>query len=489
MRVDASPGEAALRVLLGPDAPIDAGGAAVYSAALQAGLGADRSTRVRATVEELLGEARHRECVDGAGDLEVSTRSDEHSLIIEVLDHRLPLAPGGARRLTSRRLAALGFVDHLHVASRGADGNIATIEVHREDPDAAALGGEVLAPDVARASDAEVASLEIREMRDGDSVGVAQCVYRCYGYTYLDPSMYRPRSLRAWHRSGVLRSVVAVTPDGEVVGHSALTFDRPGAPLPEAGKLVVDPRYRGHHLAEALATKRLEVARGLELSGIWSECVTNHPYSQKEVAAFGGIETGLLIAATPVALTMQGLENAAGGRHSLLAMWTAIDGAGTGAGASRIHIGARHEPLMRELVGRSGLDRQVHSAIAAPATTHSHLRVSHDVAAGVGAIRVDVLGGDLVERVAHELDALVAYEPATVQVDVDLGDPAAGWAVEHLETLGCCFGAWLPGARGTDVLRLQRVGDVSVAGDVRCARPEGESIRDEVLSEWHRVRR
>jgi len=39
------------------------------------------------------------------------------------------------------------------------------------------------------------------------------------------------------------------------------------------------------------------------------------------------------------------------------------------------------------------------------------------------------------------------------------------------------------------VLRLQRVGDVSVAGDVRCARPEGESIRDEVLSEWHRVRR
>ncbi len=482
-----SPGldDNSLQVLLRPGAPVDAAGAAVHAAASYAGLGADRSTRVRATVEELLGEACAREFVDGTGDLQVRVDSDEHLLTVEVVDHRLPIAPGGARRLMSRRLAALGFVDQLHVASRGAEGNVATVSVHLDDPDAPAIGGEVLDGDAPRATDAEAASLEIREMCDADALGVAQCVYRCYGYTYLDPGMYRPRSLRAWLRSGVLRSIVAITPSGEVVGHSALTFDHAGAPLPEAGKLVVDPRYRGHHLAERMATARLEVARGLGLEGIWAECVTNHPFSQKEVVALGGIETGLLIGATPAALTMAGLENAAGGRHSLLAMWTPV----LGPPAARIHVAPQHELLVSELVGRSGLDRQLSAGIAVPPSAHSHLRSTHDVAAGVGRIRIESIGADLVERVAHELDALVAYEPAVVQVDVDLGDPSAPWAVDGLEKLGCCFGAWLPAARGSDVVRLQRVGEVSVAGDITCARPEGESIRDAVLAEWRRVRR
>ncbi len=457
----------------------------MHSAALQAGLGPDRSTRLRATVEELLGEARQREFVGDAGDLRVTTRSGEHTLVVEVGDDRLPLAPGGARRLTSRRLAALGFVDQLHVASRGADGNVATIEVRLEDADASSLGGEVLDGEVARVSDDDAAALEIREMRESDAMGVAQCVYRCYGYTYLDPGMYRPRSLRSWTRSGVLRSVVAVTPQGEVVGHCALTFDHPGAPVPEAGKLVVDPRYRGHHLAERLAEVRAGMARSLGLSGIWAECVTNHPYSQREVVALGGVETGLLVGATPAALTMEGLENVAGGRHSLLAMWTSVGG----TVPSRIHVPARHEGLLAELVERSGVVRSIVPGTAGPSAAHSHLRASPDTAAGVGRIRVDAVGTDLVARVAHELDALLAYDLAAVQMDLDLDDPHAGWAIDALEGLGCFLGAWLPGARGTDVIRLQRVGDRPVAGDIHCARPEGEAIRDAILSEWHRVGR
>lgn len=489
MEPGTTPSVDAVEVLLRAAAPIDAAGAAVRAASLHAGLGPDRATRLRATVEELLREARERECVDGAADLRVVTWVHDDELVVELHDQRLPLAPGGARTLPSRRLAALGFVDRLHIASHGADGNIARVEVALDDPEADLLGGEVLAPDAAPIDQDTADAVEIRELTDADVGGVVQCVYRCYGYSYLDPSMYRPAMLRAWRRSGRLHSVVAVTADGEVVGHCALTFDRAGSAVPEAGKLVVDPRLRGHHLAERLAEVRLRVARGLGVPGIWSECVTNHPFSQKEVAAFGGTETGLLMGVTPAAITMEGLENDQGGRHSLMAMWTAV--AGTPEGD--LHVHPCHEPLLAPMLQRSQQARRLVVGVVAPDGAHSRLSSSADGAAGDGALRVVAIGSDLVGRVSHDLEALAAYDLAAISLDLPMEDPAAGWAVEQLEALGFFFGAWLPGhLRGAgcgDVLRLQRVADRPLAMDIRCARPEGEAVRDAVLAEWRRVTR
>jgi RimJ/RimL family protein N-acetyltransferase len=492
MRAAAGPvGDDVIEVVLGAQAALDAGGAAVRSAALHAGLGADRATRLRATVEELLREAVARECVDGAGQLRVVSWVEGDRLVVEVHDRRLPLAPDGARGLPSRRLAALGFVDRLHIASHGAEGNVSRVELLLVDPEADQLGGEVLADDAERFGDEQAAAVEIRELRDGDAAGVAQCVYRCYGYTYVDPSMYRPATLRSWRRSGHLHSVVAVTPDGEVVGHCALTFDRAEVAVPEAGKLVVDPRMRGHHLAERLAELRLEIAHRLGVPGIWAECVTNHPYSQKEFAALGGIETGLLLGATPAAITMQGLANDAAGRHSLLAMWTRV----TATGPATVHLPARHAELVAAMAQRAGLERTLHTDLQEPVAARTRLAASADAAVGVGAVRLAEVGEDLVGCVAHELDALAAYDLGVVTVDVPLDDPAAAWAVVALESLGCCFGAWMPrllhrgdGGSG-DVLRLQRVADRPLAGDIRCASPEGEAVRDAVLAEWHRITR
>lgn len=494
-RVDASsdPGDdgaaGLVEVRLAPDAPLDAAGAAVRAAALHAGIGPDRATRLRVTIEELLREARARECVDGAGELRVRTLVHGDHLEVELHDRRLPLAPGGSRALPSRRLAALGFVDRLHIASHGVDGNVARVEVALEDAEAELLGGDVLAADVEPLPAEVASSIAIREMDDVDAAGVVQCVYRCYGYTYVDPSMYRPSTLRAWRRSGRLHSVVAVAPDGEVVGHCALTFDRADVAVPEAGKLVVDPRLRGHHLAERLAELRLDVARRLQVPGIWSECVTNHPFSQKEVASFGGVETGLLIGASPAAITMEGLENDEGGRHSLMAMWTPV----AGTSAAVLHVHPAHLSLLGPMVGRSAQERELRTELAPPEARHTRSTSSADGGVGDGALRVDQVGADLPGRIAHELDALVPYDLAVVSLDVPLEDPAAGWAVEQLESLGFCFAAWLPGYERRegcgDVLRLQQVGDRPLALDIRCASPEGEAVRDAVLAEWRRVTR
>ena len=387
-------------------------------------------------------------------------------------------------------MVALGFADRLHVADGGPDGNLATFEVSVDDDPADPVPAGVASPDgrngaaaVARASDEEAAALQVRAMRPDDAAGLVRCVYRCYGYSYLDPLLYRTRQVRRALHSGSMRSVVAVDREGEVVGHSALTFDRPGDPVPEAGKLVVDPRYRGHHVAERLAAVRRGRAEADGLVGYWSECVTNHPFSQREVIGTGGAETGLLIGAVPASLTMQGLANHEG-RHTLLTMYVPIR-----RGAARVHVPERHARVLGSMAAAVGLDREV--VVDEPSIGgETALAVEVAVDAGTAHLRVRRPGSDLLDRVADELGALQHFELGAVHLDLPLGDPATGAAASELERLGFCWGAWVPcfTRDGGDVLRLQRTGDRAVDVDgVACARPEGEAVRDHVVAEWHRV--
>lgn len=474
-----------LELTLRADAPTAAAGAAVHAVSITAGLSPERATRLRALVEQMVAESRSRECVDGAGDITVRTIHGAGRLHVEVLDRRLPVGRGDARHSEARRLVALGFADRMHIASAGAHGNRSACDVRVDDREAESLvGGEVLAPDVTEASPAEAEALEVRAMVPVDAPGLARCVYRCYGYSYLDPMMYRPRQIRRALRSGLMRSTVAVAPDGEVVGHCALTFERPGDPVPEAGKLVVDPRYRGHHIAERLAAGRKAAAVDQKLIGYWSECVTNHPFSQREVLGTGGAETGLLIGAVPAAITMQGLADESVGRHTLLPFYVPVDD----ARAATVHVPDRHAPFLATIVAALGLERGILTD-PVDASGPSALSVGVSGEAGSAHLRVARVGEDLVDRVADELDGLQAFDLAVVHLDLPLGEPATVAAVEHLERLGFFWGAWVPWFTvDGDVLRLQRIGDRPVDVEhVSCARVEGEAIRDHVQAEWHRV--
>lgn len=482
-----------VNLTLGPDAPTAVAVAAVRAAADAGGLTGGRAERLGVLVGELVDEARSREAVDGEHDVSVSVEHRAGAVEVTVADRRLPLDPQEARHARSRRLAALGFADHLHLSSGGADGNLARCVVVLPAPGdldgpGGPPGGEVLGNDAPRVSDDEAAALVVRPMTPDDAVGLTRCVYRCYGYSYLNPSMYVPARVRADLRSGIMHSVVAVTPEGEVVGHSAMTFERRGDRVPEGGKLVVDPRYRGHHLSERLAAVRSEEVHRLDLPGLWSECVTNHPYSQREVLSTGGFETGLLIGAQPARVHMEGLANVAAGRHTLLTMYVAA----ADPGPLTLHVPDRHAEHLAALVEVAGLSRTVvgpTGGAGAVAAARTAVHVGVDTGVGLAHLRVTRVGPDAVDRVAAELDGLDAFDLPVVHLDLPLADPAAAVAVERLESLGFSWGAWVPcfGERG-DVVRLQRVRPgVADVDHVECARAEGESVRDHALAEWRRV--
>jgi RimJ/RimL family protein N-acetyltransferase len=469
--------------LNGSDGVQEAAGAVVRSLAAAAGVRPERATRVRAVVEELVREAIARPRAGSDGDAAVVRAWSEAGLLrIEVADVGLPLTPAESRHAPSRRLAALGFVDELHIRARGKEGNLAECAL-RLEPLESDLGGErVLSEDEPTASEEEIAAVEVRPMEPGDALGLVRCVYRCYGYSYKDSLLYEPRHIADALRARHMRSVVAVASDGTIVGHCAAFVERKGDPVPEAGRLVVDPRYRGHHLAERMATARRALAEEHSLPGIWAEAVTNHPGSQREVIRLGGAEVGLLIGGSPAAVRMAGFSNPNEGRRSLIVTYTPITPT-----PREIHLDERHQPIVNELAGRLGLQRTIVPA-GRPPNGQAEISTKVTPETGVAHVRVLRAGENLASKIADALEGLDAFDLGAIHLDVPLAEPAS---LAELEGLDFAFAAWIPDfSVDGDIVRLQRVGSHPVDVEhVVCARPEGEAVRDYVIGEWHRVRR
>jgi GNAT superfamily N-acetyltransferase len=462
-----------------------AAGAAVESIGATAGVDAERLDGVRAVTEALLTEACERPCADADADVTVRVGTRAGRLEVEVHDLAEPLSPAESRHAPSRRLAADGLVDELHIAAHGREGNVARFAIHRHPPPGS-LAEERVADDAPVVSDEQAAAVEIRRMEERDARELVRCVYRCYGYSYKDPLLYSPREIAAALRSGAMTSVVAADPSGAVVGHAAVFFESAGDPIPESGKMIVDPRYRGHGIAGRLAERRLEVAHESGLVGFWSEAVTNHVASQREVIAAGGVEVGLLIGASPPAVEMVGFDNLNRGRRTLLAMFTTLRRA-----KRTIHVPQRHAELIAELAARLKAKRTIETQAGEATRETSVLTSSVHPDVGNAHLRVHQVGADLATRVADELEGLDAFELGAIHLDLPLADPGAVTAIDSLERFGFSFAAWIPKFdAGADVMRLQRVGGHPVETErVLCAREEGERLRDYVLADWHRVRR
>jgi RimJ/RimL family protein N-acetyltransferase len=308
------------------------------------------------------------------------------------------------------------------------------------------------------------------------------CVRRCYGESYDNPMMYDVAQLEDVINKKQMYSVVAKLDDGRVIGHCALSFDGTKNTAPEAGKMIVDPDFRGHHIAELMAKKRIEIAQSLDLPGFWTECVTNHPYSQHEMIAFNAKETGLFISNTPASFSMQGLQNFSDTRMSLLTFYLALKDL-----SHAIFLPTQHIEHIQRLAQELNLKRVVadSSAIGSGSTTFI---TSLTPADQIATISIDHIGSDLLNVIVTELQKPDLSGIAAVYIDLPIEQKAAANAYSQLETIGFFWGAWIPNftPRG-DIMRLQKVFKEANLDEIVCAREQGETVKKYVISEWLRV--
>jgi N-acetylglutamate synthase-like GNAT family acetyltransferase len=322
---------------------------------------------------------------------------------------------------------------------------------------------------------------EIRLLKIEDIPQLIACLKRCYGDSYPFKEMYDPVALKEIIDTKMMYSVVAEHPDGHLIGHCALTFDNHKNTSPEAGKMVVDPDHRGHHIAEGMAKKRIDLTKELDLMGFWTDCVTNHPYSQDEMFAFGAKETGVLLGASP-SRQMVGLQNCSDTRMSFLSCYLSLKDK-----HSIIYLPENHVEFISDLSKNINLSRTI-QASSVLGSGKSEYAVKVNLETQTASIKVEHIGEDFIVVINQELEKLESLKLAFTILNLPISQEAAALAFSQLEKLGFFWGAWLPNhSEHGDVLRLQKLYESVNVDEIICARPEGESIKKYVISEWQRV--
>jgi anti-sigma regulatory factor (Ser/Thr protein kinase)/GNAT superfamily N-acetyltransferase len=371
------------------------------------------------------------------------------------------------------------FADEIRFVNLGRRGNRVELVKHLPHADVREHLSENEHHRTVRAPAApEDTPLEVRMMRPEESFELSRCVYRSYGYSYDWDYVYYPDRIRELQESGLMHSCVAVTPEGEFVGHLAVTLERPDSPVGEAGQAVVDPRFRGHRLFERMKTFLSERAKEWGIYGLSSEATAVHPYSQKGNLHLGAKETGYLLGYIPASVSYKKIgEDKEGRRGSVALFYMRVNleperdvyppGAYRGAAQQVIE----HNGLRRTIKNASDLEMASSSLVTV------NVRQDHNLA----FLRVEEPGADLGELVRLRLRELCLHRVDCIYVDLPLSHPATAQAGTRLRDLGFFFGGIIPeaysGAIGGDVLRLQYLNNIEIKpGDVYIASDFGGEL-------------
>ena len=302
--------------------------------------------------------------------------------------------------------------------------------------------------------------MEVRRLRREEAIYVSRCAYDSHGYTFFDDHIYDPDRIIEQNESGMLLSAVAMTPDGDFMGHAALRYPYPGARIAELTYVFVNRDYRGHSCMNRLLMFLCETPKQSELCGIYGYAVTNHIISQKGALRMGLADCGLLLAASPASWQFRGLTGGSSQRISVVLHFKYLKS----PEPRTLYPPARHRAVVERLYGNIGFTgHHFESAPAAGIDLQGGETRMETLAAdseGCAEVRVFKYGPRAIRDVRRKLRELCLAGHAATQLLLPLQDPATHILVEDFEEMGFFFAGILPDESIGDALILQYLNNV-----------------------------
>ncbi len=364
----------------------------------------------------------------------------------------------------------------------GAKGNQLSISFQVPYQDVTQMEGgselQVYASDDAQAPQQQY---EIRLAQPDEAIHISRCLYRAYGYTYLVEDMYYPEKISKKIEDESLISAVAVSEEGEIVGHCSLDTRVAGV-LMESGQAVINPLHRGRKLLEQMKRFLNDYAIDIGLIGICSEPVTNHTRSQKTSFKTGSFSCGLMLGYLPATLAFKKMDQQQEhNRRSCVYNFMPLKV----VEAKTVSVCDAYRDLVAAIY--AGCGRQV--------TIDTQLRQNSEQAASVhsvflptlnmGIITVNTIGRDTVEQIKQGLFQLTMRASAEmVYLNLPMEESAAAAVMSRARELGfvfCAVAMALDGGR--DMLRMQYVNCVIDFDEIEVVGPTAERIYSFIKAE------
>ena len=452
--------------------------------AKQVGFDAQGALNLQLVAEEAFTNvAEHAYEASAPGTCDVSVTLEAGRLRIGFRDQGLPFdfSSSGAdvsSGIGSRLMRA--YADEIHFNYLGKEGK--EIAFYMRLPQAphsptsvVAQANAVLAEGVALRTD----KAEIRQVTEHDAVAIARCVYRVYGYTYLNENFYYPDRIAEQLKAKKILAFGGFNAEGELVCYWGVSFQNAHDKVVESANAIVDPRYRGHGLFGDIFALIISHLRGLGVYGINSKAVTTHPASQKTLLKIGAKETGVIIANSPATAVFKHMnEQADETRRAVVMFYTPV----VEAPARQVFVPAHHADIMRKIYAHCQLNREVcvaddtHLPANLPPVGQLEVKVVTDWARA--DLKIVTLGENLVPQLKRHMQELCQQKLDVLEIDFPLSQAATPYFCREAEKLGFVWCGVLPDPEQGDFLRLVYLNHVAY-------RPEQTVIVSDFSRELH----
>lgn len=325
-------------------------------------------------------------------------------------------------------------------------------------------------------------SLQYMMMNSGQCIDLARCVYRSYGYSYPNDTIYFPDKRKELLDSGTLESCI-VLDNNEIIGHLAMVKNTPEAKVGESGQAVVDPRYRGRSLFKDMKIYLSEYARSKGMYGLYSEAVSIHPFTQKGNLSLGARETGFLLAYAPANMNFKKIkEGEQKNRQTTVLFYHKINE----EPHREIYLPIYHKKILKKIYDNLSLNRHFPELVK---QTEENEKAVIDVKVlpdfGFSFLNVVQYGSNFPDLLEFRLKELLKKRIDCIYIDLPLSDPLTPRYCASVENLGFFFSGVIPELFDGDVFRLQYLNNVDVnPAEICVASDFGKELLQYILDEY-----
>ncbi len=278
----------------------------------------------------------------------------------------------------------------------------------------------------------------IRRFIPSDAPALAELAYDTYGYSYLYENVYYPDRTIALNKINEIISVVAVTEEGILAGHTGL-FCNPAYPgVAELAMAMVKPEYRGYHLFDKTSVLCVSTALDLKLNALFSQAVTLHTRSQPGLKKIGLLPVGILLAYF-TAPECKGIENLTHDRVSPLVVFKLL----APYHAGTLYLPGRHCEFISGLLSSVSVGWENGEQFDT-GKTKSVYSIQVNEVSSYARMFVYETGHDLVMELKQYLYRLRKEKLLLGELMLNLEDPLNTLLYEEIESLGFIFTGILP---------------------------------------------
>ncbi|MDD3313496.1 hypothetical protein [Pseudodesulfovibrio sp.] len=309
-----------------------------------------------------------------------------------------------------------------------------------------------------------------------DAPEISRFYRETYGDDFPIKYVYDPAEIVRRHDGVNHRTAIVRDGDGLIAGMGSLFRLAPNPLLYEAGQLMVARRHRGKGVSNIVGRAVLEeFPTQIPVEAVFIEALCSHTLSQPSATNQGLLPTGVELERMPPLGPKKG---GAAGNVTLLMLFRVYRDA-----PHAIHPHPAHADFIGQRLRELGIERTFEpGGPPEAAATDAQPDILRDAA--IATLTVSRPGRDWP-------DALARFEAEAAgcvrHVRLNLGDPAAPWAVDVLRDRGFFLGAYLPLWFGTDGVLLQKLPAAPDFSAPQYASEGAKSLAEAIRADWEAV--